>query len=417
MGGKKAVSDIVKVIAGVVMTVVIVIVSASVIGDWLSQFPRVSGAIGDSSLVTCFGGGADHHVHCLEKTTAKEIFSIGSGTGWSEQNAETAPVLTDEAIYLSVGNRICAYSFDSINKWSSCIANSDTITGEIAVSKEGNLVCYKDSGKIKCLDKTTGEFQFRTKQKYTAVTDPIIDDKDSVWFIGEFIDEKNNWKELCIYPQRTTGDADRSSCKTISIYSGISNAVLYNDMLCLLTGIDTASGQEVKCFDKNANLVAGWKVANLYSSLKTSADGEWMYYSANNVIYRTDLSKVYGTRAWNYDEIAKILPSTKVTASGELVCFGENKYIDSQSTKLRGTIYCLNLTSGKYQIQVKTKEIWDDYKAESAPAIVSGKVYLTLGDHAFSYYVNGTSIWTGDGIDFDHQIPTDVTVLPEGGNE
>lgn len=423
MRGKKAIKPIIGAIFGVVIAVIFVIVAADILGDYFSQFPRVGGAVGDPAMVICFGGGADHHVHCLEKTTAKEIFSIGSGTGWSEQNAETAPVLTDEAIYLSIGNRICAYSFNSINKWGSCIANSDTIEGEIAVSKEGNLVCYKDSGKIKCLDKTTGELQFRTKQEYTAVTNPIIDDGDYVYFIGEIISEKVNQKELCIYPPRTTGDADRSNCKQISIFFGISNAVLYNNMICLLTGADLPGNQqqEYKCFDKNANLIASWSVGNMnydtsFGFMNPSIDGEWMYYSGNKVIYRTNLTKVLETKTWNYEQIADKFTSIKVTASDEMMCFGVNDYeVVRGKNQLRGTIYCLNMTSNKYQIQLKASENWDDYKAESTPAIIRNKVYFALGDHVFAYYANGTLYWPYDGIDFDHQISTGIATHFETG--
>jgi len=428
MGRKQAVSSIIGVIIEVIVAAMFVILAATIIGDWLASFPRVSGAIGDTTSVICFGGGVDHHMHCLEKTTGKELFSVGTPTKFSpiEAIVLSTPVLTKDSVYFGLGKAFCAYDASGTNKWGTCVTHG-SISGDAAVGwKEPSVACYGSGDKVFCYDKTKGEPQFSATVTNNVIK-PIITD-DGFIFSGTKGHTGDSVVRICKFSTRSSGEVvlpvgigpplNTDKCMTLGQGDG-SDMSFSNDTLCLSYGLF-----DFGCFDLTGNTVASTSSA---SKVESTIDSDWVYYAEipvitnqhitneqakwthNTTIYRTNLTKIKSEKKWSREAVITVdgMASTGLAVSGNTLCFGSE---DPLLGKKTGTVRCIDIAKKRITLRftAPVEGTWDDLLAQSKPAIIEDKVYFAIGDHVMSYYLNGTTYWPEQGFDFDHQIMTDI---------
>ena len=174
-------------------------------------------AVDETKDIACFGGGADHTVHCVQASSGLQKFSVHggwtSGTGaCPNQNdciATSTPTISGDYVYFGLGNRVCRYKTDSAGtkepasdgsapvsgnaagNWCSA-AFPHTIETGVALNAEGDKVCFGGGADsvVRCLNTADGSEIFRAEGSGNAKSTPELVGNNMYFSIG---------KQLCKY--------------------------------------------------------------------------------------------------------------------------------------------------------------------------------------------------------------------------
>ena len=105
---------VVNTIIAMVMAVIFILVAASVLGDFFSQFPKTEAF--DPLKVVCFGGGGDK-VYCVNKESGAITTPWTNPSARNGQKITQTPALTDKGIYLAAGSYFCGVSMEGVPKF------------------------------------------------------------------------------------------------------------------------------------------------------------------------------------------------------------------------------------------------------------------------------------------------------------
>jgi len=369
--GKKG--EIIGTIIGLVIAAFFILIAMSVLGDFFGQFPRVSGAIGDAEKVVCFGGGSDHYVHCLNKDTGSELFSVGSGTKWNLADAKSTPTLTKDAIYFGLGQYFCGFTMAGTPKFE-CKKFDHIIPTGVAVDETKDLACFGDgvAHTVYCRSASDGQEKFSVHGSWGDCP------------LGQRVELKKdgrtkvNGHDIHYAGQDPNGnvvvDVDGSG-RTISDEGVIS---IINGVKIIVMGHDTSA----------IILLVGEPECRAMSTPTISSD--YVYFGLGNRVckYRAGFSgegkpATDTSREWCQKTDWTIPTGVAVDESRGLVCYGGG---DDHN------IWCRNKDSGAWEFNVRGN--WGDCPnlngciAVSTPTITSNAIYFGLGNRVCKYKID-----------------------------
>jgi len=155
---------VVNTIIAMVMAAIFILVAASVIGDFFSQFPKTE-PIGDATKVVCFGG-SNNKLYCVNKESGAVIVPWTNPTSGPQSNQKITqtPALTDKGIYFAAGSYFCGVNIAGAQKFECEKFGRSIATGVVADESKG-IACFGDGvdyaeRTIHCQDISTGEQKF-----------------------------------------------------------------------------------------------------------------------------------------------------------------------------------------------------------------------------------------------------------------
>lgn len=418
---KRGASILVYAIIGIIIAVVFFTFAANVIGNFLDEFPKVSGSVADPSKIVCFGGGKDNSIHCLEKLTGQEIFTFEKAKKWKKGGADSSPKLTKEGLYFAVGNHICAYdSTGSI--WNNCQQTNGAVTSDIEAGF--GLVCFgTTNNEYTCLNQKDGSpipLTIKAKEKClgdtcSTLTKPIVTENYIYAGLGS---------KVCKYDQFSYGLLDENSgiwkyCIGSFAYD-ISNIEIKNDLVCF----GATNNKWVDCFNDTTGISEF--ISSSYSDLekgfagsKPHLDGDSLYLSLGAKLYKWDLLQNKLLDLVDFGIVGGSI-DTDLTANDEVVCFGGSGS-DSFDSANNGAAWCSTKNDLATGFSISPRINPDATDATSTPAIDNGILYFGLGDYVCAYDIelakNATNHRVGKSsaekwcADFDHQINSGIAGL------
>lgn len=397
---------IIGTIIGVIFAIIFLLLISDIIGNIADQIVRKTGAIGDPTAVVCFGGGEDNHMHCLNNQTGIEVFSVGSAPAWEHTNAVSTPTLTKEGdIYFGLGDHFCAYDklgidkFGGCSEWGGWAITTGTVFGE-------GIVCFGHEEDLFCLSSESGEQVIGRAGKAGT---PAISSGYVYASLGEHV-----------YSYDVNGVL-KSSREDVSFNIATALAV-GQGKICFGEGNEN----KVTCLQEQNGIIQqtspisqiadeSWSKKGAYST--PAITQSYIYYGFGNHICAKSAGDFF-TNKWTTScmEIGTDNIPTGIAVGEGMLCFGGGG---------DNTIHCINEASGVEQFNITAGD-WDAKAAKSMPAIVNGVIYFGLGDKVCAYDLtanpSGNKLCTASEPycpgalwckDFDHQIETDMAVLPE----
>ena len=388
---------IVNTIIAIVIAAIFVLMASSILFNILGNIPRVSGAIVNPTKVICFGGGSDHTVHCLDKSTGNQVFQSGSATNWQDENAVTTPALTKDAIYVGIGGRVCASKIDGMAKWDCKLlqtsGSNPRIAGSIAIGRDGLLACmsvrnyYTDSGKTKtfpiyCLVTESGNVFATVNTNNLHSTAPTFNRNDLYFGAGT--------GSICNYKVENDGLV-LSGCNVIANDEIPTNIAVNEsgDLACFGGGGDHRM-HCVKTSDRSEEFAVhcnAWKGEGSDGckamSTPTLVNGS-AYFGIGGRVCKYPLT-TKGTQSslpsnsdtnWCTSKYSHTIETgIAVNESMQLACFGGGE---------AHTVYCVNTTTGAELFKIRSGA-WGSAKAATTPLIENSTLYIALGDHVCAF--------------------------------
>lgn len=403
-----------------------------IIGNFLDEFPKVSGSITDPSKVVCFGGGEDNSIHCLGKVGTEFsglepfTFKKANSRNW-KSNAFSTPVLRQEGLYFAVGNHVCAYGARG-SLWDNCIQTSGSVTTDLEV--DNNFVCFGTSvNQYVCLSRSSGALAFTLEAKWPDCPGNECKTQVKPTLSGDFVyvalgNNVCKYNKFVLHGNVKDNFGVWSGCTgfTNNIESGIE---VKDGVVCWGTGADNF----VKCIkDEDATqLLTSDKLG--VAQVKPHIEAGVVYFALGSELRWQSLID-------NADILTRALAaevSTDLAVSDNLICFGGADKINCREKDTlinRFFIGAPTSDEGTYK--------WDFHEAISTPAFSNGYLYFGLGDMVCAYdeqalnddaplspgnkvYFPETDInkewhisqkWCADYI---YQIPTGIAILEQEG--
>ena len=413
---KRGVSLLVYAIIGIIIAVLMLTFMSTIVGDFLSEYPTVSGTVIPDKVI-CFSGGEDNSVHCLwkvgEELAGQEAFTFTKAKKWKANIFSPTPVLREDGLYFAVGNHVCAYNLGG-SLWNNCYVSSGTIITNLAVNNR--LVCFGTSQKkYECLIRDSGIFAYQKEasphiaSSKTESTPKLTED-----FLYLAMDQQ------IIKHNALTGSEIWRSNAGINWQGQKSGIEVENGVICFEPN---DNDQSFVCMsDADGSYL--WSKSGAATNSKPIIENGFVYFAIDRKLYKQHTIKdntgdfTDTTGEATVDLSAGV--STDLVKNDNYICSGNNDAYEN------GWIYCHDKKSLKELFfigpPVKDNSLfdWDYHNALSTPAFSNNYLYFGLGDGVCAYDLSKPveSIRVADKdtewcADYDYQIESGIAVLQD----
>ncbi|MEK6807783.1 MAG: hypothetical protein AABX75_02015 [Nanoarchaeota archaeon] len=227
---------VVNTIIAMVMAVIFILVAASVLGDFFSQFPKTEAF--EPLKVVCFGGGGDK-VYCVNKESGAITTPWTNPSARNGQKITQTPALTDKGIYLAAGSYFCGVSMEGVPKFD-CKSFSNKIETGVVADESKGIACFGDGYgyTVHCQNVDKGD------QKFAVNQDDIITKPSSCSWWSKGLESAYKDKGKYIEVGRsgaTQADAESAADKHFGFECSFTGVKWPGDHLGCLAGIDRSA--------------------------------------------------------------------------------------------------------------------------------------------------------------------------------
>src|SRR3989344_7407938 len=381
---KRGVSLLVYAIIGIIIAVLMLTFMSTIVGDFLSEYPTVSGTVIPDKVI-CFSGGEDNSVHCLwkvgEELAGQEACTFTKAKKWKANIFSPTPVLREDGLYFAVGNHVCAYNLGG-SLWNNCYVSSGTIITNLAVNNR--LVCFGTSQKkYECLIRDSGIFAYQKEasphiaSSKTESTPKLTED-----FLYLAMDQQ------IIKHNALTGSEVWRSNAGINWRGQKSGIEVENGVICFEPN---DNDQSFVCMsDADGSYL--WSKSGAATNSKPIIENGFVYFAIDRKLYKQhtikdntgDFTDTTGETSISLQKDV----STDLAVSDDAICFG-TKYSDAS---LDSRIYCHDKEKLAMMFYIRapinTETLrfdWDYTETLSTPAFSNNYLYFGFGDRVCAY--------------------------------